>query len=164
MATKTIDVTLATIRNVGRFAVGPKGVIRCAIARAVDDEQIFQVGLLYSRLRSEDPIHPSGARGILPGQSLSYNVTKRLTLNHFDQETEGHLNQMLIFSRDLKEDLIVDHHLFPDRPYQGDFIRKVRFEEIDGFNIVTCGYQVIFTDSVVRAEIAVVFTVTLISG
>jgi hypothetical protein len=52
-------------------------------------------------------MHPSGATHVPPGQSLTYNVTKRLTVSHFEQETEGHLNQMLIFSRDLTQDVVV---------------------------------------------------------
>ena len=49
MATKTIDVTLATMRNAGTVNVSPKGVIQCRIVRAVDDEQIFQNFAVFSR-------------------------------------------------------------------------------------------------------------------
>src|SRR4249920_878676 len=76
MATKTIDVTLAAIRNAGTENVSPKGAIQARIVRAVDDEQIFQSELLYFA-QAGQPIHPSGATHIPPGQSLTYNVIKR---------------------------------------------------------------------------------------
>ncbi len=163
MATKTIDVTLATMRNAGTVGVSPKGVINARIVRAVDDEQIFQSESLYLRLQSGQPMHPSGAKGIPPGQSLTYNVTKRLTVSHFEQETAGHLNQMLIFSRDLTEDIVVSSQVKPDQVYQGSFNRKVRFDEIDGFNTISCDYNVIFGGDV-AAKIIVTYTVNLVSS
>ena len=163
MATKTIDVTLATMRNAGTGSVSPKGAINCRIVRAVDDEQIFQSESLYLRLQSGQPMHPSGATHIPPGQSLTYNVTKRLTVSHFGEETEGHLNQMLIFSRDLTEDVAVVGQVHPDEPYQGSFNRKLLFDEIDGFNTVSCDYNVIFGGDLV-AKIIVTYTVNLVSS
>lgn len=160
--TKIIDVTLATMRNVGPEAVSPKGVLRCAIVRAVNDEEIHQVELLYERLESGQPMHPSGARNIPPGQGLTYNVTKRLTVTHND-ESDGVLNEMLMFSSDLTEDVVELGTVHPDEIYQGSFNRKIRFEEINGFNAVTCDYRVTFRGEE-RAVINVDYTVSLISG
>src|SRR5829696_3627009 len=74
----------------------------------------------------------AGATGILPGQSLTVGVNKRLTIVHFDQESEGHVNQMLVFHADLKQRHVV---LGSDeeRPYSGPFNFKVRFDDIAGF-------------------------------
>lgn len=47
---KIIDVTLATMRNVGPLNVSPKGVIRCSTVRAVNDEEAHQVEALYYTL------------------------------------------------------------------------------------------------------------------
>ena len=68
MAAKTIDVTLATIQNVGPQNVSPNGVILCQRVRSVDDEQVFQSEALYQK-SSGQPMHPNGATHIPPGQS-----------------------------------------------------------------------------------------------
>jgi hypothetical protein len=162
MATKIIDVTLATMRNAGTASVSPKGGIQARIVRAVDDEHIFQSESLYFR-QAGQPMHPSGATHIPPGQSLTYNVTKRLTVSHFDQETAGQLNQMLILSRDLTQDIVVLGTLHPDEPYQGNFNHKVRFDEIDGFTTVSCDYNVI-SDGNVAHKLIVTYTVSLVSA
>src|SRR4051812_20920245 len=128
---KVLDVTFATMRNVGTRRASPQGFLRCAIVRAVDDEQVFQSELLYN-VNEGQPMHPSGALSIPPGESLSYNVTKRLTINHYDQETEGHLNQTLIFGYELKQ-RYVDLGQVKVKPYFGEFNKEVRFDEIDGF-------------------------------
>jgi hypothetical protein len=107
-------------------------------------------------------MHPSGARNIPPGQGLTYNVTKRLTVTHND-ESDGVLNEMLMFSCDLTEDVVELGTVHPDEIYQGSFNRKVRFEEINGFNTVTYDYRVIFQGEE-RAVINVDYTVSLISG
>lgn len=57
---KIIDVTLATMQDVGPFNVSPKGKIRCSTVRDVNDEEVHQVDLLYLRLESEQPMHPMG--------------------------------------------------------------------------------------------------------
>jgi hypothetical protein len=160
MATKTIDVTLAAIRNAGTGFVSPKGVIHARVVRAVDDEQEFQSGLLYAR--QSGPIHPNGATHIPPNESLTYNVTTRLTLAHFEEEAEGQLNQMLVFSRDLTEDVVVGSSVNADRPYQGSFNRKLRFDEIDGFNTVSCDYNIFSGD--VTVKIIATYTVNLVSS
>lgn len=158
---KIIDVTLATIRNVGPTAASPRGVIRCATVRAVNDEEVHQVEALYLRMQPGQPMHPSGAMFIAPGQGLSYNVTKRLTIHHGDP---GHLDEMLMFSSDLKQDIVDDTgHVLPDQIYQGSFNRKLRYEEIDGFNAVSCDYSIIH-QAEVRVKIIAAFTVSLISG
>jgi hypothetical protein len=162
MATKTIDVTFETMRNVGTRRVSPEGFTRCAIARAIDDEQIFQVGLLYDRNEGQ-PMHPSGALGLPPGQSLSYNVTRRLTVSHYDQETVGHLNQMLIFNYELKQRVVASTGRVELVSYFGTFNYKVRYEEIDGFNTFTLPYSASF-EGVEIAKIEVAYTVNLISG
>jgi hypothetical protein len=143
---KTIDVTFATMRNVGPVGVSPKGVIWGQTVRAVSDEEIHQSEVLYSRLQPGQPMHPSGATNIQPGQALSFNVTKRLTV---------HSDEMLMFSRDLKES--------EDEIYQGSFNRKVRFEEIEGITTVSCDYRVVHGGQETR-KIVVDFIVNLISG
>ena len=148
------------MRNVGDGSVSPKGAIQARVVRAVDDEQIFQSELLYGR--QSGPIHPSGATHIPPDEGLTYNVTTRLTVSHFDEEAPGQLNQMLIFSRDLTEDVVVDGTIDPDQPYQGSFNRKVRFDEIDGFNTVSCDYNVF--DGDVAVKLIVTYTVNLVSS
>ena len=160
MATKTIDVTLAAIRNAGTGVVSPKGAIQARVVRAVDDEQVFQSELLY--FRQSGPIHPSGATNIRPNESLTYNVTARLTLAHFEEESANQLNQMLIFGRDLTEDLVVGGTVDADRPYQGSFNRKLRFDEIDEFNTVSCDYNIFSGD--VTVKIIATYTVNLVSS
>ena len=162
MATKTIDVTLAAIRSAGTAPASPKGGIQARTVRAVDDEQTFQSESLYF-VQAGQPIHPSGATHIPPGQALTYNTTRRLTVSHFEEEAEGQLNQMLIFSRDLTQDVVVNGILNPDQPYQGSFNRKLRFDEIDGFNTVSVDYNVIVGGDIVH-KIIVTYTVNLIAS
>jgi hypothetical protein len=152
--TKTIDVTLASMRNAGDLPVSPKGVIRAAITRAADDENIREVEALYLRVLPGEPMHPSGATGIAPGKSLTFNVTKRLTVKG-DEDGDGHPDEMLIFSRDLEESEL--------EKYQGSFNRKVRFDEIDGFTTVSCDYNVVRGGGITKKIIAT-YTVNLISG
>ena len=160
MAAKVIDVTLATIQNVGDQSVSPDGTILCKIVRAVDDEQVFQSELLYTKNPGQ-PMHPSGATSVPPGQSLTYNVTKRLTVHHFDQETEGHLNQMLIFAEDLKQRHVVLGSV-REEPYFGPFNSKVRFDEIDGFKTISLPYSASSGGTPI-GKIEVVFTVNLVA-
>lgn len=161
MATKTIDVTLAVMRNPGTVGVSPKGVINARTVRAVEDEQIFQSETLYQRPDFGQPMHPSGATHIPPGQSLTYNVTKRLKVSHFAQETPGHLNQMLIFNRDLTDRVVVLGQIH-EVVYQGNFNRKVRFDEIDGFSTVSCDYSAFHGD--VALKVVATYTVNLVSS
>jgi hypothetical protein len=163
MATKTIDVTFATMRNVGPSRVAPKGRLTAAVVRAVDDEQVFQAENLYSR-EDGGPMHPSGALYLPPGQSLTYNLTKRLTVSYFDEETDDHLNQMLILDENLTEDIRDSvAHVHPDEKYQGPYKTRVAFDDIDGFRAVTCDYNVVF-EGEAAAKIAVAFTVSLVSS
>jgi hypothetical protein len=150
--TKTIDVTLASMRNAGDLPVSPKGVIRAAITRAANDEDIREVEALYNRQPGQ-PMHPSGATGISPGKSLTFNVTKRLTVKG-DEDGDGHPDEMLVFSRDLEESEL--------EKYQGSFNRKVLFDEIDGFTTVSCDYNVI--NGGITKQIIATYTVNLISG
>src|SRR5687768_3400489 len=99
MAQKIIDVTLASMRSAGLHAVSPKGAIFARIVRAVNDEEVHQEEVLYSRAQFKQPMHPSGAFSIAPGKSLSFNVTKRLTLDN----RQPLPNDMLIFSDHLEE-------------------------------------------------------------
>lgn len=71
MATKTVDVTLASIQNKSPFGVSPTGAINVRTVRAIDDEEIYQNENLYLRLDREEPMHPSGAKYIPAGQSLT---------------------------------------------------------------------------------------------
>ncbi|MFE4691503.1 hypothetical protein ACFRH6_15760 [Streptomyces sp. NPDC056749] len=136
MATKTIDVTLAAITNTGTDGISPEGVINIRTVRAVDDEQVFQSENLYQRSNGQ-PMHPSGVQGLAPGKSLTYNVTKRLAVSHFGEESAGHLNQMMIFDPDLTQD-VVDLGSVDTVHYFGCFKRKVRFDEIEGFQEIDC--------------------------
>ncbi|MGC5334750.1 hypothetical protein [Micromonospora sp. DT62] len=163
MATKTIDVTLAAMRNAGDNVVSPHGAISARTVRAVDDEQVFQSELLYWRPRSQQPMHPNGAVHIAPGESLTYNTTKRLTVSHFEREAEGQLNQMLIFASDLTQDVVLLGQVHPDERYQGSFNRKLRFDEIDGLNVVSCDYNVVFGGGF-WAKIIVTYVVNLVSS
>ncbi|MFG1807326.1 hypothetical protein [Streptomyces sp. NPDC049040] len=163
MATKTIDVTLATMRNVGPAGVAPKGGLSAAIVRAVNDEQVFNAELLYSRDEGQK-MHPNGALFLPPDHSFTYNITKRLAVSQFDTETDDNLNQMLIFDEHLTQDIVDDvHQVHTDEKFQGSFKRQVRFDEIDGFNLITCDYSVIFR-SEVAAKIIVAYTVSLVSS
>jgi hypothetical protein len=160
VSVKIIDVTLASIENVGNVSVAPKGVILCQIIRAIDDKQIFQSESLYFR-QTNQPMHPSGATHIPPGESLSFNVMKRLTVSQFEVQAEGQLNQSLMFATDMTEDLVVSGNVHVEH-YQGSFNFKVRFDEIDGFNTVTCDYKAFTND--LEAKIIVTYTVNLVSS
>jgi len=160
MATKTIDVTLATIRNTGSVKVSPRGVIGANSCRAGDDNQVFQAEDLYVRLESGQPIHPNGATHIPPGQSLTYNVTKRLEISNFEHESDGHLNQMLELNVDLTQHVNLSepddlHYFGPDQ--------KVLFDELDGFDTIDCPYNTAPTEGYM-AKMIVTFTVNLISS
>jgi hypothetical protein len=159
MATKTIDVTLASIRNKNDFSVSPVGAINARTVRAVDDEQIFESENLYLRLDREQPMHPSGVKSIPAGQSLTYNVTKRLEVSHFGLTST--VNQMLIFQRDLTERIVISGQ-GSEVTYQGSFNHKVRFDEIDGFQTITVDYNALHFDIV--AKILVTYTVNLVSS
>lgn len=149
---KIIDVTLATMRSIGTQTASPLGAIRCSAVRAVNDEERHQMEVLYYRGDSEQPMHSSGKRSLQPGESLAFNVTKRLTV---------HSDEMLMFDYDLNEK--------PSGPddrgqiYQGSDYRKVRFEEIDGFQTVSCSYGVVDGGGYTK-KIDVIYTVNLISG
>jgi len=106
-------------------------------------------------------MHPSGAFGIRPGASLSFNVTKQLTVKG-DEDGDGQPDEMLVFDYDLEES--------GDEIYQGSFKRKVRFDEIDGFKTVTCDYNargfVVVAGVGPRhvCQILATYTINLISG
>lgn len=148
MAAKVIDVAVATIRNTGSQRISPEGMILGSIVRAVDDEQVFQSELLYD-----------GATGILsPGQSLTVGVNKRLTVHQFDQESEGHLNQMLVFHAVLKQRYVVLGSI-EERPYFGPYNYKVRFDDIAGFQTFSVPYN-----TTEDHKIEIVYTVNLIAS
>ncbi|MGW6747630.1 hypothetical protein [Streptomyces sp. NPDC055006] len=163
MATKTVDVTLASMRNAGTVDVSPRGTIHAEIVRSVDDTQVFETELLYFR-QDGTPIHFDGATRIAPGESLTYNVTKRLTVSHFEQETDQDLNQMLIFDRKLTQDVRDETaRLHPDQPYTGDNNRRVLFDDIVDFDTIKCRYDLNFDGNTV-AKLLVTYTVNLISS
>ncbi|PGS77751.1 hypothetical protein COC69_18480 [Bacillus cereus] len=147
MASKVIDVSIATIRNYGSNDVGPEGFIWGMITRDVDDEQKFQ---------SEDLFN--GQVYIPAGQSVTVGVNKRLTVNYFGQESPGHLNQMLVFRADLKQKFIYSGNL-DEVPYFGPYSYKVRFEDIVGFHTFSVSYNTTRHD-----DIEVVYTVNLVSN
>ncbi|MHA4151459.1 hypothetical protein [Bacillus cereus] len=147
MATKIIDVTLATLRNYGTRDVTPEGYIWAMTTRAVDDEQVFQTEVLYH-----------GAITIPPGQSVTVGINKRLTVQQFDpQETQGY-NQMLVLHADLKQQYFHSGNV-GEVPYYGLFMRKIRFDDINGFFTMThpCNttlehkFEAIFTINVVSS-------------
>ena len=158
---KTIDVTLASMKSNGLERISPKGVIRAQVTRAVDDEEVHHQEILYFRFNFDEPMHPSGAFGIRPGESLSFNVTKQLTVKG-DEDGDGRPDEMLVFDYDLKESEL--------EIYQGSFKRKVRFDEIDGFTTVTCDYNargfVVEPGVGLRhvCQILATYTINLISG
>lgn len=147
MATKVIDVSVATIRNYGSKYVSPKGIILSRIVRAVDDEQIFQSEILFD-----------GGVGLQPGQSVTVGVYKRLTVHHFDpQESQG-LNQMLVFHEDLKQRHVV-LGAGEDLPYFGPYNFRVRFDEITGFHTFPVPYN-----TTEGHKIEIVYTVNLVAS
>jgi hypothetical protein len=160
MATKTIAVTLASIQNTGTINISPRGIIQCATVRAVDDQQVFQRGTLYFREQGERPVpmHPSGAEFILPGESLSYNVMEQLNVSQFDEQNEEHLDQMLLLFAELTQHVVVNGNLRTE-PYFGDGFKHVPFDDIDGFNIVTCFFNTATEDI---ARFTVTYTVSLL--
>ena len=160
MPAKTIDVTLATIRNVGPESVSPNGVILCQRVRSVDDEQIFRSEALYQK-SSGQPMHPSGATHIPPGQSLSYNVTKRLVLHFGDPGEVPHLNEMLLFRTDLTQRVVVSGTAHPAEPYQGGSFHKVRFDDITGSHTEVVSTNVVFNGQATH-KLELEFTVTLV--
>ncbi|WP_242281191.1 hypothetical protein [Bacillus cereus group sp. BfR-BA-01347] len=147
MATKVIDVSIATIRNTGSERVSPEGNIWGRIVRAVNDDEIFQSENIYN-----------GGMGILPGQSLTIGVNKRLTVHHFGEESPGHLNQMLVFQYDLKQRYVVLGHVEEDL-YFGSYSFKVRFDDIAGFQTFSVPYNTTHGH-----KIEVVYTVNLVAS
>ncbi|WP_159041279.1 hypothetical protein [Streptomyces sp. WM4235] len=159
MTRKTVDVTLASIANTGINRIGPMGVIVVRTVRAVDDEQVFQSGGLYARAEGE-PMHPSGVQGLAPGESLTYNVTQRLAVSQFEEESVGHLNQMLILDPDLMQ-RIVESGTVTKVPYFGCSRRRIRFDDIDGFQAIDCLHNASFGTQECRFTAS--YTVNLIS-
>lgn len=159
MTKKTVDVTLTTISNTGTNRISPMGVIIVRTVRAVDDEQIFQSETLYSRAEGE-PMHPSGIQGLDPGESLTYNVTQRLSVSQFEEESTGHLNQMLILDPDLTQK-IVELGTANTVRYFGCFKRKIRFDEIDGFQTIDCLHNAFLGSH--ECRFTATYTVNLVS-
>ncbi|MER7370721.1 hypothetical protein [Nonomuraea wenchangensis] len=158
MATKTVDVTLASIKNTNHFGASPVGVINAKTVRAIDDEEVFQNENLYLRLDRNKPMHSSGATFIPAGKSLTYNVTKRLTVSH--EGLDSTENQMLMLAYDLTDTIVVSgqaHEVI----YQGSFNHTIHFDDIIGFQAITLDYNAIHFDIV--AKILVNYTVDLVS-
>jgi hypothetical protein len=128
MATKLIAVTLANIQNTGTVGISPRGIIRCQTVRAVDDEQVFQSEILYNS--------DQGTIRIPPGESRSFNVMRQLTVSHFGDDESGGLNQMLLIFSELTQNFVVSGNLQTDIYFGGR--KKVRFDDITGFDTVTC--------------------------
>lgn len=146
MSRKIIDVSIASIRNYGSKRVSPEGIIWGRIVRSIDDDQIFQSELLYN-----------GATVILPGQSLTVGVNKRLTVHRYSQESPGRLNQMLVFQKDLKQRHVVLGRV-EELPYFGPYSFKVRYEDITGFQTFNVSYN-----TTEDHKIEVVYTVNLVA-
>lgn len=125
MATKLIAVTLANIQNTGTVDISPRGIIRCQTVHSINDEQVFQSEILYNS--------DQGTIRIPPGESRSPNVTRQLTVSHFGDD--GGPNQMLLFFNDLTQTFVISGSLRTEN-YFGSR-KKVRFDEITGFDTVT---------------------------
>jgi hypothetical protein len=147
MAAKIIDVNVATIRNTGSQGVSPDGIIWGKAVRAIDDEQEFQSEVLYN-----------GANSIQPGQSITVGVNKRLTVQHFGEESVGHLNQMLVFQTNLKQRHIVIGSA-EELSYFGPHSFKVRFDDIAGFQTFSVLYN-----TTEDHKIEVIYSVNLVAS
>ncbi|MBT2382440.1 hypothetical protein [Streptomyces sp. ISL-11] len=160
MAEKVIDVTLASMTNTGDTHVSPVGSIMTGTARAVDDEQVFDSGLLYDRKEGQ-PMHPSGVQRLLPGESVTLNTTKRLAVSYPEVESEGHFKQMLLINADLAQKIAATGEV-EIRPYFGCFMHKVLFNEIDGFETLDCHHSIFFEGK--KWSFTSTFTINLISS
>ncbi|PEP92728.1 hypothetical protein CN582_24760 [Bacillus wiedmannii] len=148
MATKVIDVAVATIRNIGSKPVSPEGFISGLIVRAVDDEQVFERGGLYD-----------GAMDALPpGQSMTVGIIKRLTVQYFDPQESLGYNQMLVFHQELAQ-RYVDFGKIEEIPYFGPHSFKVYFDDIAGFQTFSVDYNTT-QDHVIE----VIYTVNLVAS
>ncbi|PHA57880.1 hypothetical protein COF07_12245 [Bacillus wiedmannii] len=148
MATKVIDVAVATIRNTGSTRVSPKGFISGWIVRAANDEQVFEGEILYD-----------GAMDTLPpGQSMTVGIIKRLTVHQFDPQVSLGDKQMLVFHAELTQ-RYVDLGSIDDEPYFGPYNFKVYFDDIDGFQTFSVPYN-----TTKGHKIEVVYTVNLVSS
>ncbi|GHJ49378.1 hypothetical protein Cs7R123_67200 [Catellatospora sp. TT07R-123] len=127
--TKLIDITFASMRNTSDQDnnISPFGVILGRIVRAVDDEEVHSQEVLYDRPQGTEAMHPSGAHFIAQNKSLTYSVTKQLTINP---------DEMLMFYTDLHEG--DDEH---EGHYSGSYSCKVRHDDIVGFMDVPCHYS-----------------------
>ncbi|CAM3715870.1 hypothetical protein CYOC110262_18610 [Cytobacillus oceanisediminis] len=101
---------------------------------------------------------PLYRRCILPGQSLTVGVYKRLTVHYFDpQESQG-FNQMLVFQKDLKQRHLVLGSV-EEFPYFGPYSFEVRFVDIAGFQTFPVRYN-----TTQDHKIEVVYTVNLVAS
>ncbi|MDA2138945.1 hypothetical protein PDN64_12460 [Bacillus cereus group sp. Bc256] len=148
MATKVIDVAVATIRNTGSKHVSPEGFISGLIVRAVDDEQVFEGGSLYDGAMDT----------LLPGQSITVGIIKRLTVHHFDPQESLGYNQMLVFHEELKQ-RYVELGRIEEVPYFGPYSFKVHFDDIAGFQTFSVGYS-----TTQGHVIEVIYTVNLVAS
>jgi hypothetical protein len=159
MAEKVIDVTLASFTNTGTRSVAPYGFISARSVRAVDDEQVFESGLLYD-VEKGKPIHSSGALSLKAGNSLTYNSTQRLSIFHFGASESGGFNQMLLIFAGLMQLIVVtggtnETHYVPSR-------EKVPFDELEGSMNISVPYRCQFEDQVCKFEVN--YTVSVISS
>jgi len=142
---KTIDVALTTMENVGTFNVSPTGILQAQIVRGVDDKEIHHTEELYFRLRHDQPMHPNGTTHLVPGQSLSFNVSKRLIVNP---------DEALVLFQNLEER---EGQLYsPAR-------RHVRFAEIKDFDEISSDYSVTLGVSGGTLKFIATYTVQLVS-
>jgi hypothetical protein len=160
MAKKVIDVTLASITNTGNTRVSPLGTMSAQTARSVDDEQIFDSGFLYDRDDGQ-PMHPSGVQRLLPGESVTFNTTKRLTVSYPQVESEGNYQQMLLIHSSLTQKIAGDGGE-EIRPYFGCFKKKIFFNELDGFQTIECLPSIFFDGK--EWHFTATFTINLISS
>ncbi|MCP9213211.1 hypothetical protein [Streptomyces cucumeris] len=160
MAEKVIDVTLASMTNTGDTRVNPVGFIMTGTARAGDDQQVFDSGLLFDRTEGQ-PLNSSGVQRISPGESVTFNTTKRLTVSHPEEESEGHLKQMLLINADLTQKIAATGGV-EIRPYFGCFMRKVLFDELDGFETRDEPHSIFFEG--MKWSFTSTFTINVISS
>ncbi|MFD5413310.1 hypothetical protein [Streptomyces nojiriensis] len=156
MAKKTIDVTLTSITNDGMRSVSPYGYIGAYSVRQADDEHVYESGILYD-VDAGQPIH-EGVLKLKPGESLTYNSTKRLSISHFGF-SDGQ-NQMLLMESELRQHTIVTGGSNETFYFGGR--KKVLFGELEAFSNFSMGYRAQYEDN--DFEFTANFTVTIISS
>lgn len=161
MATKTVDVTLASIKNEspdGR-RVSPVGDIWVSVVRVVNDEEQYQAGHLYGRSDYSEPLVPGGGTFIEPEHSITINSTKRLNVSTFAPEDA--LDQMLCITYKLNDATRVGISIRKVK-YSSNNRHKIRFEELNGLQAFTTTYAALYNGEYVL-KLGVSYTTNVVS-